>query len=899
MLIPMISSLKKNRRFRRYLLMSLPLFISILFASGARAGDLPPRIPLDLKKVSRQALPQSVQDVYRGPDGRVWFEIDRPGVNLSLETAKKVVEREFSKEHPQIPGLQILGWGRNHRIWLFRGSLRGYGSDTILGYDGTNWVQTESQIRLYPGLVPIVLKEHTLFAGDAGVLGFNGNRFRTLRQVRGKGPLARITPEPGRESAVIYFRYRHPLHRFDDGKLLKLSFSKKLPYRLPGLAACRFGVFAHVGDSLQKIADARAAWPDQSKKEFRNEIDHLLKQYADGNRAKKQKIISILKKGGKQAITHLKKSLKEISDPTRRLHVKLVILLLERKRDGSRKQSGKSDTDSGAGDFGSYRVQTVSMLHQLPTGHVLVGVKSGQDVSTGRDLDPGLLVVPPYAEPNYIPVDDETLLTPRNGRHHVLRKTRPRRIGDGLYWIPNGRFSNLVFDLKNSSVSTIKSPKIRAMDREGRRYFTTSHNSGRRMTSRMRSKLKKYYKKHPKLDESDLKQRPDSSPNIVARFPGQPDHRITPDNPLPLDTYQADGRTKNTPVVRTDPQGRLYAVQKNGGLMRYGGTSWEPIENAGNVRAADPVLIGNNGTILLRSKETWKLIRDGQVHRAQSAKTLIEQHYETVAYQFIGGSAVGPYPPRSRLIADELGNIWHRNGSRLHVFSLGVWKNLSRENEQYLEPVGNGKWIYMSEQGTDRNRASFLRMQKDLEQRNAPFSPSRTEALPPVKTRTGELWIARAAEDDGSKPAATGIKNPDQIQTVEGHGLPHTSDGAGNVVLYKRPTDDNPGTISFVRDGSVKHQVSLKEMQEPTTIASNRPGSVYVASGDRMVHLTAEQPSEKPEAYDVTETFEIAEKFSSYRVQKLYGGSHNDLGLVLKNGNKYVLEVIKTKTSGF
>jgi hypothetical protein len=57
--------------------------------------------PFTLRDVKWQALPDEVQALFIGPDGRTWYQM-RSYRFQGTETTKRIIEREFRKESPQV-----------------------------------------------------------------------------------------------------------------------------------------------------------------------------------------------------------------------------------------------------------------------------------------------------------------------------------------------------------------------------------------------------------------------------------------------------------------------------------------------------------------------------------------------------------------------------------------------------------------------------------------------------------------------------------------------------------------------------------------------------------------------------------------------------------------------------
>jgi tetratricopeptide (TPR) repeat protein len=93
------------------------------------------RLEIVLSSSRWQPLPSEVAAVYVGPDGRIWYQGPEyfPGGVAALQAA---IEKEFTREAPQISGCAIVLFEPGRRVWFH---LRELG--LLLGYDGKQWVQ--------------------------------------------------------------------------------------------------------------------------------------------------------------------------------------------------------------------------------------------------------------------------------------------------------------------------------------------------------------------------------------------------------------------------------------------------------------------------------------------------------------------------------------------------------------------------------------------------------------------------------------------------------------------------------------------------------------------------------------------------------------------------------------
>lgn len=116
---------------------------TLLFAPTAhvevRAGDAP--MDIQLSNVRWQPLPRGIEQVFVGPDGRVWYQcFSRSRLASELNDIKTHIESQFREAAPQIALARIVLFEPGGRVWFYSRH-----KNTLLGYDGTRWTTNELQ----------------------------------------------------------------------------------------------------------------------------------------------------------------------------------------------------------------------------------------------------------------------------------------------------------------------------------------------------------------------------------------------------------------------------------------------------------------------------------------------------------------------------------------------------------------------------------------------------------------------------------------------------------------------------------------------------------------------------------------------------------------------------------
>lgn len=497
------------------LLVSLLLGTLPLYGQGP--GELPGRIDLPDPEGPRQRLPGAVRSARTGPDGRVWLQV-RPANPYPLETLKSTVERTYDHERPQVFGLEILGWGRGERIWLFRLSGNA-GQGTLLGYDGSDWVQQKTYSHISFAHHPTVLDEYTLFPGKSGVAVFDGRTIEVLSKFYGKSHIARVAAEPGGRSAIIMQPYSHPLYRFQVDRLFPLPMDRDRELSVEDLAACRYGVFARAEETLLRLARASDV-EGAGGKAVKDAVDRLVRKYLETGKQKVQKEIVRPLAGIKaHVLPYLRRNALQADSPTERWRIKQLRLLVQRnvrdERPGEAKDGQTSEKGTTHPRIGPYRISAISLLKQLETGHVLIGIRSGRHLKGERDLSPGLLIISPSGSLQYLKTPEAKKVGGAKHAQSVSQATSPRRVGANRYRLRSSDGTHFLLNTEDHSLTRVAAGYLMAIDRAGRRYVLEVNPEETDDSPYEIMNLRVGYKLHPFWDRPDNWFSPEQSGFLV------------------------------------------------------------------------------------------------------------------------------------------------------------------------------------------------------------------------------------------------------------------------------------------------------------------------------------------------------------------------------------------------
>lgn len=876
-----------------------------VFIVGSARGELPERLALELEDVRVQTLPASVWDVKRGPGGRAWLMVDPPET-WSLAQAKAVVEREFDQSRPQVIGLELLGWGRGGRAWFVpSGWTPEREDDRLLGYDGKGWVETENDAKVVAG--PVVLEGYELFAGRSGVKVFSLEGWQTALPLNGSRPAGLMVADPGGTSAVVQFGSDNELYRFRGGRMVQVHDGATLKGDIQGLASCRFGVFGYVDEALVYLAPpADQAGFDALSERLGPMIERLAGVGPGDREAAMQAIFEL----GPGAIEPLKLRINEADDPELRLMLRRLVLRLEQaqraepqpddppepqqelRHNREIKLQRAADGPQSGTSIAGYRLDRISFVHQLERGHVLVGVRSGRDLERGDALRPGLLVIPPQAEPFYIvdervnncalqhallstPVKPPELILPVS--EHVVRLAghsgaRIWRSGSGTQrWEPNPA---LLLDLQAKTLTPDNSQLLLAEDADGRQYV--GHGDWAR-----RVRL--------------------SSIDVIT--PGAPDDRLFIDlpDPIALDTRASGfaGMSRGA-AIAMDDDGRLYALARGGPLKVYDGRQWRAIPGTEAAGASRLLLIGRSGAVIYEHADGACLVWDERVEQAASLAALVEEHHALLSDLFRGGSLPMMVPDPGQLIADKAGHIWLRRHHDVRVFDGQRWiadsdERVTKSDEasrfRFMAPVGDGSSIYITNLIQNPPLAYYATIRDGaIHKTEAPHGHPAHPTVRDIRDDDGTLWVTDAS---GSGPQeqhhAVRIVPGEAPLRIEAKGHPLLHDGR-HLVLFQNPQRlPQHRMLNFARGGEVVHALAVPSLSHSSDLSSDKPGSIYASTDRGLAHLTANAPQDHPHDYAVSAFYHIE---SPGRTRRLYASPKGFLAVVREDGEALSLHLL-------
>jgi hypothetical protein len=371
------------------------LSLGLLSFSLVKAEELPPdRLNIALKNARFQALPQEVQRVFVGPNGRTWFNLAEPKNDANpaavddISAFKKRIIREFTEKSPQFYGAELALFEPGGKVWFFLPH-----HCLLLGYDGNEWSEyaiPDSRDRVIgycptrggctAGRANRFTQDAVWFVCTRSILRFDGkswsNQPLTDRPQQNPGnTLLAVSPD-GRMLAACQSDVSAPptYWLFQKGQWFSRQTQADDPHNPGGNR--RLASIA--------LSDANTLWlvynngqlecvkiGGEEKLEVEKNVSNLILLLADDNFAVRQRASRELMALGPSIKPQLEKTLAEQPDPEVDYRLKLILqsFLLKPAAPESLPVS----------EFGGVRVSFARQLFQDPAGKVGLIAENLQD----------------------------------------------------------------------------------------------------------------------------------------------------------------------------------------------------------------------------------------------------------------------------------------------------------------------------------------------------------------------------------------------------------------------------------------------------------------------------------------------------------------------------------------
>ncbi len=793
-------------------------------------------IPIKLRRVRWQALPGEVRAVYVGPDDRVWYQLHETGDEADPDSLRAGIKKAFRSRSPQLTGARPALFEPGRRVWFIAED-----ETLLLGYDGKQWIERRATAGHFFTGVPV---NHGRIHGDSHNLSVDGTAFFTgshgvhvlhegewsyremhaVKHLVSRGDLSpELIPVTGQGSVLAFNRFWEGtvLWRWNGGDWEEIALPKSIrPGTIRDVVPHLDAVHAFVieGRIVQVAAGSMG----------KGDVSELLKNLLDESYQVREKATSDLIERGADVKPVLEKALSQARDPEVKWRLQRIL---------------KAVQPAGAGGqvrMGGYGFTGPSLVHHDGLGYTYIGVQSIDVGLASPNRQPGILVSDPRGD---------------------VRPVSGKALVDAWHRLP-GPDSGPLALVPGRSVWMQGNPGVlppRLVDLWYGGFVTMLPDSGAYWLHAVTSGGTVFAGFGRPGD-------PGSGP-VMAYMQGVPDDR------------------KHLPAPELQLSGHHYAVGEDGAVLAWArtgagsvfdGDQWRKAEGKLGARMLPLVMAGSGGTFIAETMagtvRSFVMAGAGVENEDKDLRTLIARNREEVARRFASGRRRGTADSHrgpAGIHAEGVSRIWLRYRGEVAVLAGEEWIDArgtlveagSRRGViVHMEPLGEGRRVYMLEASTDGGRSFYGEMRGGklaIEQASHLWDPWHRRWR--VRDAEGNVWVP-SAEPPRKGPGEIPVKQlalriPEHgpVGVVENSGWPRLYDEGGNLWLGSirgRAADQ----FNVWREGRVVHTVTVPGADASTALVSDRAGSVFALTRAGLVHLAAPDPK-KPAAFEVKKIY--------------------------------------------
>lgn len=862
-------------RVVRQQICAILVVVGLAAAARAAAGDAAPAVPgadngLGLADVYWQPVPGDVVYAYPAPGGRVW-RVVQPHVppGRPAATAKSAADVKADIE-TGFADATLRGWAATPVLFEPGGRLwvTNPGRSGLLGYDGRTWVEKAlapdahlsgsgvAGVKAY-WADNIHFDGRAFFAcgragpgGWAGVVWYDGNEWAYQHFGPAKlGP--RLLVEPGGKSMLAVMA-GGGIWRRADGRWADLGVAAAVSADgRTSVAVAGTGLWLLTGDGMLVFQDLSDKPPAG--------LAGLVARLGAAGAAARDRAATEIRALGPQAAPHLRAAKEVAADSPE----------IQRRLDAILKDLG--NVPKPPYSFGAYAITKPYSLCDLPDGTVCAA--GDGVVSRGQDVGPGAILLAPngtsklLAGPEFAygwqALGGGRFLWAGDGAKDEKDGERAgRRVWlTGSWWGPNSGLTYWPARL----VDLDKGEVVATAPDFGSNIPYASAADGTLLLGRMER----------------------GSTPVMAFKPGAKDDRTPIEVSHHIDCSKPP--VPNSHAIA--PDGDVWAAT-TGGPVRFDGGAFVLPAAVGGRGDWNPVRAARGGRALLVRPGGAQALADGGAlleGGASDAEGPITNHTKAFAAAFpaadgflarYGGEGVG----------DAAGNVWtiyghlHTPAGRLKIMDAvdrvapppappappppapgGVPRpapGAFPRHPAVLCDVGNGRKVFLVvsdplpwPRGEDRTGYhAFLAEVKDgkIDLTPLPDVDGATGALyRNVHEPGGALWMSgppkkvKAAGGGEATVSRSYRITPDGAEEVLDAGTAWFTDAGGTVFLADNPTwGPDDGRLKLWRAGKVVGDLFMEGAGGGMHTYSDRPGSLWAATGRGVEHWTADDPNE-------------------------------------------------------
>jgi hypothetical protein len=790
------------------------LFLAIVFAPHIRSAEPTSRLAVDWPRERWQLLPNKINDVRVGPDGRTWYRLTSDAAVQATPQLRRKLEAEFREPSPQIATAVVALLEPGGRAWFFVNAGK-----ELWGYDGQDWIEHKAAaLTQFGGGCPtrgeLLHNRHNRFAGGTawfadqrGIHVFDGKEWSyeqlcDLEFGMPTGLRYAVSPSGTHAAAIV----RQPeavkseLWIWQNGKWSNRGRPwGDGPGEVGPFCITDEGVFWYRWSAGQ-LRSLRLAEPQGDSVLAQRQA--WIAQLDDKKFAIREQATENLANEGAEVRPLLEAALKTSKSPEARSRLQALLKHLA--------GSGQAPPDPRSKEVtvGDCRVRNVASLFQDETGRLYVFAESVKQ--DGKQPISGLAIIGADGKAQTYPLVDGyagSIRGTTNDHGPVLTAK-----GDAL-WLADSTFGPPLrrLDLATKQVSvTIPDAAFRfvhAVDDAGQAFV------GRGVSSIYGG----------------------GGLGMALFIPDQPDQRLA------LKSH-AETIAHYEYLIAAD--GAVWANRPGAGLSRYDGKAWHLLRDE-DQGECHPLVAGLQNVVLVRTEGGYILFQDGKKVAEDSLKTLIADHVKTFADAFPPSFTPPPHFCTSRqervwIATDKQQNIWLVEDKQLSVRFGDRWIDVVEPLQKQgweapatrlLSSAGDGASVFLSDDDVMRGPSLLATLQGGKGTVTKGPRESTDSRVLQIRDGEGGLWI-EGNVDNGPFAGASGYRvfrldPPRGTQELINEGLPRLVDRSGNVWLARDYSTAHIIRFAICRKGQVEQRLEIPGTHVLYGLFSDQANSVY------------------------------------------------------------------------
>lgn len=349
------------------------------------------------------------------------------------------------------------------------------------------------------------------------------------------------------------------------------------------------------------------------------------------------------------------------------------------------------------------------------------------------------------------------------------------------------------------------------------------------------------------------------SDGVVVVTPGMPDDR----KKLPFES-----RALSYHHFSIAPDGCIYALGSEVGLIRFDGKQWHDEGAAVSDRSYYGGAFGSGGELLIRTERRYAY-RDKQGWTdAKELRDLVGRKADSMRAAYLKPPSKQKPPLTFDIACDAGGNLWVLDQRKLAVLCGDKWEDpakallaagAGRESPRSICPVGDGSRVFV----TFERQASVL---GHVRNGTVVFVSAEDAGSIFRRDADGAVWVnaieppqTYAFPPKPPKRILLKVTEKGVTEKLSDTGIPVLLDESGNLWCNAGPIRRG-SRVNILGNGKLIHSLEVPDASHPFHLMTDRPGSIYTWTRRGLLHLSG--PAKGDGSWQAGETATVDLKFS-------------------------------------